>query len=107
ADMRAEGFGPEAVHFAEETEIVDDTGRVREVDGRVERTPDGERPRVVRLIASTRGRRARVPSAGDAPPEPVAHREVRWPDGARPPPGSAGTALDAGSTIRGPGVLRP
>jgi N-methylhydantoinase A/oxoprolinase/acetone carboxylase beta subunit len=105
ADMRAEGFGPEAVHFAEETEIVDDTGRVRVVDGRVERTPDGERPRVVRLIASTRGRRARFPSAGDAPPEPVAHREVRWPDGARTTPVFAWTALAAGSTIRGPAVL--
>ena len=105
ADMRAEGFAPDDVEFSEETEIAAPSGRTRVVPGRVGSDPEGGRPRIVRLIASTRARRVRFPRAGSGRPREVAARQVRWDDGDRPTPVLDWTALAAGSSVPGPAVL--
>ncbi|MCR3721946.1 MULTISPECIES: hydantoinase/oxoprolinase family protein [Prauserella salsuginis group] len=105
ADMRAEGFTPEDVHFAEETEIVDASGTARVVAGRVESDQRDGRPRMVRLTAYTRGRRARFPRAGTRQPESTSSRLVQWPQGSQTTPVFEWEALAAGATIHGPAIL--
>lgn len=102
ADMRTEGYAPDQVSFAVETEIVASDGSVSVEPGNA--ASDG-RARLVRLVVTSRAREGALPGAGTGSPVPVSSRRTLWPNGELDTPVYDWLSLPEGTTIEGPAIL--